>query len=180
MDKIKEFYNSMNPIEYGWIDKEGKKYINQIIKSRFVTDYYLQSPKEMIKNNIGICWDHVELERKFFEDNNIPHKAIFMQYDDGVVFPIHTFLIFKLKKYYWIEHTYKDVMGIREYKTLKECLDDVATEFKKENRLLYTSDKINYYVYDKPKYGISAEEFIIHCTSSLKAEKDLVNIDIWN
>jgi len=29
--------------------------------------YYLPTPKEIIKNKVGICWDQVELERYYFK-----------------------------------------------------------------------------------------------------------------
>ena len=42
----------MEQIEYGWIDKDNKKY--SIINENFANNYILQSPNEVIKNRIII------------------------------------------------------------------------------------------------------------------------------
>ena len=49
----------LNKIEYGWIDKNNNKY-NEV-NNLFSENYVLQSPEQVIKNKIGICWDQVEL-----------------------------------------------------------------------------------------------------------------------
>ena len=51
----------LNKIEYGWIDKNNNKY-NEV-NNLFSENYVLQSPEQVIKNKIGICWDQVELKR---------------------------------------------------------------------------------------------------------------------
>lgn len=179
-EEIKNLLNKMSEFEYGWIDKTGYKYVNKIAKNKFITDYYLQNPKDMDKTKIGICWDQVEYERNFFERNEIPHKSFFVIYNDGIKYPNHTFLIFKdKKKYYWFENTYHDAHGILEYDTLEECLEHVKKEFLKENKLEIIGEQIEWYVYEKPKYGLKAEEFINYCLSQTKANADLKNIDIW-
>ncbi|MBE6148404.1 MAG: hypothetical protein E7167_02795 [Firmicutes bacterium] len=180
MQEVQELYKKMSEFEYGWIDKTGYKYVNKIAKNKFITDYYLQKPKDLEKNKIGICWDQVEYERSFFEKNGISFKTIFIIYDDGVKYPNHTFLIFKEnQKYYWFENTYADVKGILEFDSLQECLSKVKKEFMKETHLEEIGDRLYYYVYDKPKYGIGALDFITHCQNGIKADLDLKNIDIW-
>lgn len=180
-EEIQEFLNKMKDIEYGWIDKDGHKYINHIVKNKFLTDYYLQKPSEVWKNHIGICWDQVEVEREFFTKNNIPFKSILIFYDDGLKFPNHTFVIFKLdNEYGWIENTYKNVKDeIRYYNSLKEALDDVRNEFIRESDLQIIGDKLYYFAYDKPKYGIGYEEFAKHCQMGIKATEDYKNIDTF-
>lgn len=180
MQKINELYKQMNDFDYGWIDKTGYKYINKIAKNKFIPDYYLQNPKDLDETKIGICWDQVEYERKHFEKFDIPFKTIFIIYDDGIKYPNHTFLIFKKnKKYYWFENTYANAKGILDFDNLQELYDRVKKEFMKENKLEEIGEKIFWYVYDKPKYGIGAVDFITHCQKGIKANNDLKNIDIW-
>ena len=141
-EEIQQFLNKMKDIEYGWIDKDGHKYINHIVKNKFLTDYYLQKPSEVWKNHIGICWDQVEVEREFF--------------------------------------TYKNVKDeIRYYNSLKDALDDVRNEFIRESDLQIIGDKLYYFAYDKPKYGIGYEEFAKHCQMGIKATEDYKNIDTF-
>lgn len=60
-----EIMDLMKEIEYGWIDKDNKKHV--LVDESYSDNYVLQSPKEIIKNKIGVCWDQVELERYYFK-----------------------------------------------------------------------------------------------------------------
>ena len=177
--EIQEFLNKMKDIEYGWIDKNGNKYINHIVKNKFVTDYFLQKPSEVWQNHIGICWDQVEVEREFFKKQNIPFVSILILYNDGVKFPNHTFIIFKLdNEYGWLENTYTNVKEeVRYYSTLKEALEDVKNEFIHENDLQIIGDQLYFFAYDKPKAGLNYEEFAKHCQKGIKADKEYNNIN---
>jgi len=180
MVEAQKLFKIMSEFDYGWIDKAGHKYINQIAKSKFITDYYLQNPKDIDTTKIGICWDQVEYERRFFLKNNIPHKSIFIVYDDGVKYPNHTFLIFKSnQKYYWFENTYSNVKGILEYNSLKDCLNHVKKEFLQENKLQNIDMPIYFFEYEQPKYGIGAIDFITHCQKGIKAKQNFENLDKW-
>ena len=68
----------MEKIEYGWIDKNNNKHYK--LDQSFSSDYILQNPKEMIKNQIGVCWDQVELERYYFKANDWNIKTYFIVY----------------------------------------------------------------------------------------------------
>lgn len=181
MKEAQELLKKMSEFEYGWIDRNGLKYVNKISKINFFNDYFLQSPEEVEKNKIGICWDQVEYERKYFLSKNIPHKTIFMFYDDGKKFPLHTFLIFKEnEKYYWFENTYPRTIGAFEFNSLTDCFAKIKIEFMKENLLEDVGDKLYWLEYTKPEYGINYEEFVNHCKSGILATKDFSNIDDWN
>ena len=54
----------MNKIDYGWVDKNHMKHIHDF--DTYSDDYILQSPNDIIKSQIGVCWDQVELERYYF------------------------------------------------------------------------------------------------------------------
>lgn len=61
---IDNFFTYMqNNFLYGWIDKDGNKHygIND------AQTYSLQSPSELLKSHIGICWDMTELYRCFLK-----------------------------------------------------------------------------------------------------------------
>ena len=82
----------MSDIEYGWLDKEGKTHTE--VDDLFSKNYILQSPKEVIKNRVGVCWDQVELERLLFKNNNWNIKTYFLVHYDNEKCPTHTFLTF--------------------------------------------------------------------------------------
>ena len=158
-----EIMNLIEDIDYGWIDKNGC--IHEKDFETFSYDYILQSPKEVMKNKIGVCWDQVELERYYFKGNDWNIKTYFLVHYDNDKCPTHTFLTFeKNNKFYWFEHSYKLFKGIHEYSSLKELLLDVREKFiKDELDNKYINANLVLHEYKKPKYSIGVQEFYKHC-----------------
>ena len=153
----------LNEIEYGWIDKNNNRYSE--VNNLFSDNYILQSPDQVLKNKIGICWDQTELERYLFGKENIDFNTYFIEYFNNQNNPAHTFLIYKKNnKYYWFEHSYKIFRGIHEYNSELEALKDIKEKFiKSELNNNYNPMNLCIYKYNKPKYGISCLEFYKHC-----------------
>ena len=151
----------MSDIEYGWVDQDNQKHIGDY--DSFPYHYKLQSPKEVMKNKLGVCFDQVELERYYFKGYYI--KTYFIIYYDDNNYPNHTFLTFqKNNKYYWFEHSWEAYRGIHEYNTLNELFDDVKRKFIET--LLnsdYTLENLAMYEYQKPDYYILMIDFYKHC-----------------
>ena len=151
----------MRDIKYGWMDEDNQKHIANY--TSFPYHYKLQSPKNVLKNKLGVCFDQVELERYYFKGYDI--KTYFIIYYDDNNYPNHTFLTFqKNNKYYWFEHSWEIYRGIHEYNTLNELLIDVKKKFI-ETSLNgdYTLENLAMYEYQKPEYYISMIDFYKHC-----------------
>lgn len=159
--------NLMKNIEYGWVDKNNNKH--NIVDDKYSDNYILQSPNQIIKNRIGVCWDQVELERYYFKGNDWNVKTYFLVHYDGDKCPTHTFLTFeKDNKYYWFEHSWERFRGIHEYKSLKDLLFDIRDKFiKYELDNDYVLENLVLHEYKKPKYHISVQEFYDHCDSGI-------------
>ncbi len=158
-----EVMDLMKNIEYGWVDKQGSKH--NIVDESYSDNYILQSPKEIIKNKVGVCWDQVELERFYFKGNDWNIKTYFIVHYDNDRCPTHTFLTFeKNNKYYWFEHSWERFKGIHEYNSLKDLLIDVRDKFVKyELNNNYNQNNLYIYNYKKPKFHLNALEFYKHC-----------------
>ena len=158
-----EIMDLMKEIEYGWIDKNNNRH--SIVGESYSDNYTLQSPNEVIKNKIGVCWDQVELERYYFKGNDWNVKTYFLVHYDGNKCPTHTFLTFeKNNKIYWFEHSWERFKGIHEYNSIKELLFDIRDKFiKYELNNNYNSLGLVLHEYKKPKYHISVQEFYNHC-----------------
>ena len=160
IDKIME---QLKSIKYGWMDKNGNKHTK--VDDSFSSDYILETPEEVIKNKIGVCWDQVELERSLFEKENIPVKTYFIVHYDNKNCPTHTFLTYeKDGKHYWFEHSWEIFEGIHEYESEQELLLDVRSKFI-ENELNddYVFENICLHEYEKPKFHLTVQEFYKHC-----------------
>lgn len=162
-----EIMGLMKDIEYGWVDEQNNKYMK--VDDSFKDKYILQSPKNILKSKVGVCWDQVELERYFFK-NYVPSvKTFFIVYDDNDKCPTHTFLTFeKNNKFYWFEHSWEIFRGIHEYTSLNQLLLDIKNKFV-SSELHGNYEKTNLYIYEylKPKYHIGTQEFFNHCSSNI-------------
>ena len=159
-----EVMELMKDIKYGWVDKDNNKYIDDF--ELFSEKYILQSPTEIIKNKVGVCWDQVELERYYFKSNDWNIKTFFLVHYDGDKSPTHTFLTFeKDNKHYWFEHSWGTFVGIHEYNTEKELLLDIKNKFIKNDLNNYIPEHLDLHQYKKPKYHISVQDFFNHCDS---------------
>lgn len=159
-----EVMELMKDIKYGWVDKDNNKYIDDF--ELFSEKYILQSPTEIIKNKVGVCWDQVELERYYFKSNDWNIKTFFLIHYDGDKSPTHTFLTFeKDNKHYWFEHSWGTFVGIHEYNTEKELLLDIKNKFIKNDLNNYIPEHLDLHQYKKPKYHISVQDFFNHCDS---------------
>jgi len=52
---IKEFHKRMEKIEYGYVDVDGE--MHSLVDAEFADKYRLQSPKDLEKSKLGVCWD---------------------------------------------------------------------------------------------------------------------------
>ncbi|MBP3765599.1 MAG: hypothetical protein J6G98_00265 [Bacilli bacterium] len=163
-EKLECLMTKMNEIKYGYVidgvniysDLENDKEMNE----DFPKLYHLLSPDELIKNKHGVCWDQVELERYYLSLDNIVCSSYFIVEYDDKFYPTHTFVVVSCNnKFYWFEHSWYPYRGIHEYDSLNELLKDVKLKFSKDKNI----DDIVIYNYEKPKYGISSNEFFKHC-----------------
>ncbi|MCL1929681.1 GNAT family N-acetyltransferase [Candidatus Saccharibacteria bacterium] len=159
---------NMSNIKYGMKLKNGKLCEGNHSGKEWWNNYVLQSPSEVQKNKLGVCWDQVEFERKMFEDKNISVKTFAIVYYDhkNKSYPNHTFLIFRSnKKIYWLEHSWLPFEGIHEYNSEEELLKDVKKKFIKNTKYIpenYDEKELCVYEYQRPKFGISPPQFYKH------------------
>ena len=159
---INSIMETMNTIEYGYLDDNGKNIISDIQKwdNEFHIFYKLLTPDELLKTKCGVCWDQVELERKFFRDINIKAKTYFIYIKDGDMLPSHTFLTFEYNnKHYWFEHSWYIYKGIHEYETEQDLLNSVKNNFLKEHNHIRDNSKLYLYDYNAPMSHITCDEF---------------------
>lgn len=158
MKEAEKILKLMDEINYGWVDKEGNPHtkLQDMIKM-----YMLQTPEELIKSKVGVCWDQVELERYYFKQEGIDIKSYFIVHLDGGRNACHTTISFEENgKYYWFEHAWAMHRGIKEFDTEEELLEEVKKHFIEiELKDGYDKDKLFIYNYSEPKSHIGSIEF---------------------
>lgn len=172
MEKLENIMKKMNEIEYGFCLNDKNIYPEDDNKweNEFGKNYYLQSPEQLLQTKLGVCWDQVELERYFFEQEKINCKSYFIVEYDGVEYPTHTFmLVFLNDKCYYFEHSWEPYRGIKEFNSIDEALNSVKMQF--QNMLMKRNisiEEIVIYEYKKPQYHITADDFFKHCENGKK------------
>lgn len=162
----KELYNLVSQTIYGWLDKDGNKHY-KLEMEQYQEKYILQTPREVEKNKIGVCWDQVELERYYLEKMNIPCESYLIYYNGERKDRAHTFLIYyKDNNAYWFEHAWKNHKGIHKYNNEEEIFAEVKQIFITEELSKdYDPKRIHIYKYPKPEYHLNHYDFLKHCMS---------------
>lgn len=175
---INKIMDELNNIQYGFLDVNNLNLIEdeEIWEKDFSTFYHLQSPVELRQSKVGVCWDQVELERELFSKTSYIFTTYFIYIKEGDMLPSHTFLVYEDQgKYYWFEHSWNEYRGIHEYTDLDNLLLDVVNKFYKSHPEVSVDSKYYLYKYDRPKYGISCDEFYKYIENSELV--DLTNLN---
>jgi len=176
LESAEQILNKMIDIEYGFVSQAGEKIreTDEDFGKKYWNEYFLRSPKEIIISKTGSCWDQVELERYYFNQEKINTKTFFFVYYDhkNRNYPCHTLLTFECDNmFYWFEHSWFEMRGIHKYFSQKELLKDAREKFIKSRPEIpsgYDPNKMCVYEYKKPNMGIGSLEFYQHCEAGNK------------
>ena len=135
----------------------------------FFDNYRSLSPELFEKYKGGVCWDYVPYEARFFKEHfKYSFKTYFIQFDNKLDRPTHTFLIFyKNNKCYYFESSFKPIAGIYEADSDKEIINfvmkmmnDHPSNSLQINLLKYPVYVIEYNADDRKMYGLNVVEYM--------------------
>ena len=130
-------------IQYGWIGKDGVLRHNTI--KDFRTQYRLSPLAHTLETGVGVCFEQVELEREFFNQNGFKNQS----YAIITSHLTHTFLVFQLNGiYYDFEHSAPTNRGIFPSENLSQLLKSKVNNFM-ENHNIKSIDRIILVPYNK-------------------------------
>lgn len=168
-----------NNIKYGWRSSEDNKIHGtgeEDDENYFFNYYRLQSPSQTAESRVGVCWDQCELERRWFGKHGIEHGVFYIELQDQKCLPTHTFLVYKLyDAYWWFEHSWGDMRGIRKYDDLRSLIIDVVLKHQAANNDR-TSPVYVSWLQEPPTYGITCEQFMQYAHS--QRQLDVNNLPI--
>lgn len=151
-------YMSTN-IEYGYLTRRGKIELEDY--NDFYHQYRLQSPRQVVENRVGVCWDQVELERYIFSKYiKLPFETYYIVCNN-IERGTHTFLIYKKdNKSYYFENSYEKFRGIKEFNNTRDIIKYVGANVLTDNP---TATSYETFKYNKPRDGSSVQQFMDHC-----------------
>lgn len=121
----------MDNIKYGWLDIDNNEHINELKNFRKL--YRTSSIEETLEHKIGTCIEQVYLMHRLLDNLNIDNKMFCTRIYEPNDFNdveaeehMHCFVLYYLNdKVYQIEHPNPDRIGIYEFKTLEEAIDEI-------------------------------------------------------
>lgn len=157
--------------------KELLDYMNVNIKYKQDENWLLSK----CENGYGNCFDQVELEREWFAKKTYEFKTIFiwfcLPYQNDYL--THAYLVYKENdNWVYFENADENKRGLHIFETLEDLIFFQKETFIKENEAVGNKidekiqNTIKIYEYEKPKQGITFEEFIDHIINS----KEITNI----
>lgn len=142
-------------IEYGWVDNNGVK---QYGFDTFYNNYRLQSPQDVLKSKIGICWDQVFFQKFILNQMNINNKIFYIERNNKEN-DTHTFLMFtRNKKDYWFENSFEILRGTHgPYNNTQQPVDIIIKAMRKHGN---DDGYALYEIKDTPRFDIGCQEFM--------------------
>lgn len=179
MNMIKNEYELLefmkDNIKSGFVTNDGEKYFpgDDNYNKIWFTKGIVQTGEQFLKTLVGTCWDQVEFERKWFNDNNIKTKTFFLCYEinEENDYPTHTILTYeKDNKFYWFENAFYIQRGIHEYNSMRELIIDVKDKYHKNTIDMGIAKKedinlIKIYEYNKLEKNLSISDYLKHVLS---------------
>lgn len=160
-------------IKCGYKANDGTIYQeNEIVDEVWTNNYILQTPEEILKSKVGVCWDFVEIYRKWAKENKIDYKTFFIEYNPTLIpnawdYATHTILVYKLNdKIFWFNNAYQFPPKLNEYDNMEELIDDfVGKHANSSSKALNEVEKyyLDVYQYDGPSFGLGPIEYVSFC-----------------
>ena len=121
-------------IEYGWLDKDGGRHVNDLTGLR--ENYRVSSLEETLESGLGTCIEQANMIRTFFDMNGIEakifcHRSYETEENFDKEVRMHCFVLFKGKeKWYHFEHANQGRKGIHPYDSVENAIKDITGGYK--------------------------------------------------
>ena len=123
-------------IKYGWLDINNEEHIGNMKNFRRL--YRTSTLEETLEHGIGTCIEQVYLMKHLLDRLNIPNKMFCTRIYEGKDFNdldaeehMHCFLLYYDDMVHHIEHPNWERVGIFDYNSEEEAIDDINTYFIK-------------------------------------------------
>ena len=145
-------------INYGYIDKDGGQHLG--IFSNPDSNYYLENPKQTLTNNIGLCFDIVEIYRAYLHHRGLYCESYYLEYSCGEILETHAFIIHRKKNNLWyecVDNSWSEDFQPRGYRDKEFLIKDIYEWFQEyvagiHGEVDKTKFYLNKYLFPKPVY----------------------------
>lgn len=135
VNDLMDFMNSN--ITYGWIDKIGRKHLNNL--KGFRENYRISSMEEMFETGLGTCIEQAKMIKETFDMLGLESKLYcHRSYENEDNFDkevrMHCFVLFRDgDKWYHFEHSDRPNRGIHEYNSIDEAIGVITSGYEESD-----------------------------------------------
>lgn len=171
-DKLKEILNTAIKMDYGFHDKDGNH--KNAKRNYYLTNYRLMSVDDILKYNIGTCYEYVELISYLLDKEGYKYKKYNIIYDVPNKIARHTFVVVeKDNKYILMETGW--VIDNNVFDTLDDLLISVVKRYPKMYKLEdFDINIVEIYEYDKVNVGDDFYQF----TDNIRKNGNKISINL--
>lgn len=123
-------------IEYGWVDNQGNKHINNL--KDFRENYQIMPIDEMLNTGLGTCIEQAKMIKFFFDKIGLENKVYcHRSYETEENFDkevrMHCFVLFKYNDtWYHFEHANRPKRGIHKYDSVSKAIQEITSGYKEQ------------------------------------------------
>ena len=129
--EVKRFLAKLLSFSYGVVI-HGKPYTDFENAYVDLSEYRTLTTTEFQKYQVGICFDFVNYEAKWFMDHEYSFRTFYLAFS-GATNHTHTILLFVYHDHvYWLEASWRKYSGIREFDSYNDALRVIGYLFYKE------------------------------------------------
>ena len=126
-----DFAELVKTIRYGYVDSDGKLHFAEDPDFK-VHQYVFSSPKQVVRNKCGWCWDVANLIAEYCKYNQMDHYYLFMEYFTEKLHQTHTqvFAHWEGKWYAFPDNSAPEKFGQKGFDNLEDCVKDFTGQFE--------------------------------------------------
>lgn len=168
-----DILNKVKDIKYGFVTSDGVVHKNAK-RDFYLENYRLMSIDDIIKYNVGTCYEQTEYVGYLLDKNNIPYKKYNIIYDVPNKIARHTICIVNNNdKYILMESSW--LFDNIEYDTLEDALISIIKKYPRMYKIEgFDLDKVGIYEYNNVNVGDDYYKF----TDNIRTTGTRINIDL--
>jgi hypothetical protein len=175
-EKINKILNTVNNIKYGFVTSDGVVHKNAK-RQYFLDNYRLMNIEDIIKYQVGTCYEQTELIGYLLDKENIPYKKYNVIYDVEGKIARHTFAVVQNdNKYILMESSW--LIDNNEFDSLEDLIISVVKKYPRMYKLEdFNIDIVEVYEYNKVIFGCTFDEYTANIRKTgIKIDVDLNKI----
>ena len=172
-EKLIDILNKVKSIKYGFVTSDGVVHKNAK-RDYYLDNYQLMSIDDIIKYQVGTCYEQTEYIAYLLDEENIPYKKYNIIYDVEGKIARHTFCVVNQDdKYILMETSW--LIDNNVFNSLEDIIISIVKKYPRMYKLEdFDINIVEIYEYDKVNVGDNFYQF----TDNIRTTGKKINVDL--